>query len=131
MNRILFAEVNAETIHEFAAALPGVTQGFPFDSDTLVFKVGVDGSRKMFALLNLEDFKGVNLKCDPERAVELREQYEGVKPGWHMNKVHWNTVMPEPDSDVAAALFWELMLHSYDLVRSSLTRKTQAQLLPR
>ena len=131
MNRKLFAEVNAETILEFAASLPGVIQGFPFDSNTLVFKVGVEGSMKMFALLNLENFTGVNLKCDPERALELREQFEGVKPGYHMNKVHWNTVMPEPDSDVASGLFWELLLHSYDLVRTSLTRKTQAQLPPR
>jgi|TARA_B110000116_G_C16423054_1_gene397053 predicted DNA-binding protein (MmcQ/YjbR family) len=128
MNRKLFAEVNAETILEFAASLPGVTQGFPFDSNTLVFKVGVEGSMKMFALLNLENFTGVNLKCDPERALELREQFEGVKPGYHMNKLHWNTVMPEPDSDVAAELFWDLLIHSYDLVRDSLTKKIKDQI---
>lgn len=117
MNRKLYAEVNPETILEFAASLPGVSQGFPFDSKTLVFKVGVEGSMKMFALLQLENFTGVNLKCDPERALELREQFKGVKPGYHMNKVDWNTVMP--DTDVTPGLFWDLLLHSYDLVRDS------------
>jgi predicted DNA-binding protein (MmcQ/YjbR family) len=63
--------------------------------------------------------------------LEFVGKYGGVKSGWHMNKAHWNTVVPEPESDLAAALFWELLLHSYDLVRASLTKKTQAELLPR
>jgi predicted DNA-binding protein (MmcQ/YjbR family) len=120
MNQI----VNTETIDAFAIALPGVTQGFPFDEKVLVYKVG----GKIFALLDVEDFWGVNLKCDPERAVELREHYDGVKPGYHMNKVHWNTVTPVPDSDVDAKLFWELLIHSYELVRTSLTKKILAGL---
>lgn len=85
----------------------------------------------MFALLDVDDFGGVNLKCDPERSADLREQYEGIKPGYHMNKVHWNTVTPEPYSDVETKLFWELLLHSYDLIRASLTKKAQAEIPPR
>lgn len=118
---------NTESINEFAMALPGVTQSFPFDESTLVFKVG----GKMFALLDVDDFEGVNLKCDPERSVELREKYDGIKPGYHMNKVHWNTVTPEPYSDVETKLFWELLLHSYDLIKASLTKKAQAEIPPR
>jgi predicted DNA-binding protein (MmcQ/YjbR family) len=121
-------EVNAETILDFAATLSGVTQGFPFDEKTLVFKVGNDDKRKMFALLDIEDFKFVNLKCDPERSLELRGEYEGVKPAWHMNKKHWNSVVPDPISDVPAKLFWELLLHSYELVRKSLPVKVKSQL---
>jgi predicted DNA-binding protein (MmcQ/YjbR family) len=118
---------DTETIKDFAMSLPWVTQSFPFDESTLVFKVG----GKIFALLDVDDFAGVNLKCDPERAVELRDKYEGVNPGYHMNKVHWNTVVPEPLSDVETKLFWELLLHSYDLVRGSLTKKAQAEISPR
>lgn len=85
----------------------------------------------MFALLDVDDFAGVNLKCDPERSGELREQYEGINPGYHMNKVHWNTVIPEPLGDVGTKLFWDLFLHSYNLVRGSLTKKAQAEIPPR
>ena len=66
------------------------------------------------------------MKCDPERAVELREQYAGIRPGWHSNKVHWNTI--EPESDVEARLFWDLLKHSYDLVATSLSKKLRAEL---
>lgn len=72
----------------------------------------------MFALTNVDDFNRVNLKCDPERAIELRERYQGVTPGYHMSKVHWNSV--EVDSDVPESLFLELIDHSYDLVVKSL-----------
>lgn len=121
-------EVNAETILDYASGLPGVTQGFPFDESTLVFKVGTDDKRKMFALLNVEDFKFVNLKCDPERSVELRGEFEGIKPAWHMNKTHWNSVLPDPIADVPAKVFWELLLHSYELVRDSLPVKVKSKL---
>jgi len=121
-------EVNAETILYHVAGLPGVTQGFPFDESILVFKVGTDDKRKIFALLNVEDFRFVNLKCDPERSEELRGEYEGIKPAWHMNKKHWNSVIPDPISDVPAKLFWELLLHSYQLVRDSLPVKVKSKL---
>ncbi|MDE0722286.1 MAG: MmcQ/YjbR family DNA-binding protein [Flavobacteriales bacterium] len=121
-------EVNAETILEFVSKLPGVTQGFPFDNKTLVFKVGNKAKEKIFALLDIEDFKSVNLKCNPERSVKLRSEFEGVIPGWHMNKKHWNTVSPVPISDVPPKLFWELLLHSYSTVRNSLPVKVRNDL---
>ena len=121
-------EVNAETILEFVSKLPGVTQGFPFDNKTLVFKVGNKAKEKIFALLDIEDFKSVNLKCDPERSVKLRSEFEGIIPGWHMNKKHWNTVSPVPISDVPPKLFWELLLHSYSAVRNSLPVKVRNDL---
>lgn len=121
-------EVNAETILEFVSKLPGVTQGFPFDNKTLVFKVGNKAKEKIFALLDIEDFKSVNLKCDPERSVKLRSEFEGIIPGWHMNKKHWNTVSPLPISDVPPKLFWELLLHSYSTVRNSLPVKVRNDL---
>jgi len=76
--------MNIEEIREYSLAKPGVTEGFPFGQDVLVFKV----MNKMFALTGLEgDPPYVNLKCDPERAIELREEYEDIQPGYHMNKV--------------------------------------------
>tara|TARA_Y100001954_G_C15807033_1_gene603207 strand:- start:2217 stop:2576 length:360 start_codon:yes stop_codon:yes gene_type:complete len=114
-------EVNPESIDDVLSAWAGVTRGFPFDEKTLVYKVG----GKMFALFDVDNFEGVNLKCDPERAVELREMYAGVRPGYHMNKVHWNTV--EPMSDVRAELFWDLLKHSYDLVAASLPKKVKIE----
>lgn len=76
----------------------------------MVFKV----NGKMFALTNVETFDGINLKCDPEKAVQLREQYDAVQPGYHMNKKHWNTV--EMDGSVSDKLVREWIDHSYDLV---------------
>ena len=115
-------EVNPESIDEILSSWVGVTRSFPFDEKTLVYKVG----GKIFALFNVDEFEGVNLKCDPERAVELREQYAGIKPGYHSNKVHWNTV--SPNTDVEASLFYELLKHSYDLVYASLTKKVKLEL---
>lgn len=114
--------MNIELFRDVCLALPGTTEEFPFDNKTLVFKV----MGKMFALGDVEDFSGANLKCNPERAIELREQYYGIKPGYHMNKTHWNTVAV--DSDVPTELFIELIHHSYDLVATSLTKKLQAEL---
>ena len=83
-------------------SLKGVTEGFPFDDVTLVFKV----MGKMFALSNLGGDPSLNLKCDPERALELRTQYPEIKPGWHMNKQHWNTIIVE--GSVPEKLIYEL-----------------------
>ncbi len=81
--------MDIETFHAYCMAKPGVEETFPFNETTLVFKV----MNKMFALTGLDndEFK-VNLKCDPDRAVELRELHPDIQPGWHMNKHHWNTV---------------------------------------
>ncbi len=110
--------MNVEEFRIYCLAKAGVTEEFPFDQSTLVFKVG----GKMFALTGLDDpeFK-VNLKCDPEWAVELRDEYESIRPGWHMNKTHWNTV--NVDGSFTDELFLRLVDHSYDLVLGSLPKK--------
>ncbi len=114
--------MNIEEYREFCLGLPGVTEAFPFGEDTIVFKV----ISKMFALTNIDNFDFVNLKCDPDRAIILRDQYEGITPGWHMNKTHWNSV--KTFSDVDDELFKELITHSYDLVASTLSKKDKEQL---
>lgn len=96
-----------------------VTEEFPFNEETLVFKV----AGKMFALANVDEFNSINLKCDPERAIELREQYEAILPGFHMNKKHWNTV--ELDGTVPLKLIKEMIDDSYNLVVLSLPKKEQ------
>lgn len=114
--------MNAEFFREYCLAKAGVTEGFPFDSKTLVFKV----MGKMFALTDIDLFVSVNLKCDPEYASELRETFQGVKPGYHMSKVHWNTVSIA--SDVPEKLLLELVDQSYDLVVKSLTKRLRDEL---
>ena len=116
--------MNIEYVRSFCLAKPGVEETFPFDEVTLVFKV----LSKAFLLTGLdqEDFR-INLKCDPERAIELREEYEDIIPGWHMNKKHWNTVYCERSLD--DQLILDLIDHSYDLVVSNLSRKVREQLL--
>lgn len=110
-------------LREHLLAMRGVEETLPFDDVTLVFKVG----GKIFAIIPLERLPAqVNLKCDPGRAIELRERYpDGVLPGYHMNKQHWNTVVLEA---VPAALLTELCQHSWDLIVASLTRKARAAL---
>ncbi len=108
-------------LREYCLAKRGVEESFPFDEKTLVFKV----MNKMFALNGIEsDPPSVNLKCDPERSIELRERYNGIIPGYHMNKKHWNTVCLE--DDVEDSLIVQLIDHSYDLVVKSLTKKNKA-----
>lgn len=115
--------MHLDELRDHCLAKQGVTEGFPFGPDTLVFKV----ADKMFALTNLEwPEPAVNLKCDPERAVGLRERYRDVRPGYHMSKVHWNTVGLR--GDVPSSLVRELVDHSYDLVVSKLTRSARAAL---
>ncbi|MDP5168739.1 MAG: MmcQ/YjbR family DNA-binding protein [Bacteroidia bacterium] len=109
--------MNIETLRERCLSLPGTSEGLPFGPDTLVLKV----MGKMFALVSLEDTKYVNLKCDPEYAVELREQYpERITPGWHMNKVHWNSV--SLIDNLREDLIDKLILHSYDMVVKTLKK---------
>lgn len=111
--------MNVEEVRQICIAKKGVTEGFPFDETTLVLKVG----GKMFALLNLDKDPSVNLKCDPERAIDLREHYDAILPGYHMNKQHWNTVML--DGSVPKNLLLEMIEHSYDLVFKSLSRNAR------
>ncbi len=116
--------MDAEKIREYALSLNGVEEGFPFDNETLVFKVG----GKMFLLLALESQPlRMNVKCEPDRAIELRETYSYVLPGYHMNKTHWNTVVCESGSK--PKLIFEWILASYNLILSSLPKKTQEIIL--
>jgi predicted DNA-binding protein (MmcQ/YjbR family) len=114
--------MNIEEFRGLCLEKPGTTEELPFGPETLVFKV----MGKMYALTGLGDFTSVNLKCDPERAVELRERHAGILPGYHMSKKHWNTVLM--DGSVPDALVRELLDHSYQLVRNALPRKVQALL---
>jgi Uncharacterized protein conserved in bacteria len=103
--------MNIEIIREYCLSKKEVTESLPFGDDTLVFK----RSGKIFLLANLEGDLSVNLKCDPALAIELREKYSSVIPGYHMNKKHWNTVMLDgsiPDSEV-----FKWIDHSYDIVK--------------
>ncbi len=115
--------MNIEAFRDYCIAKKGITEEFPFDEHTLVFKV----MGKMFALVPLERVPSqANLKCDPERAISLREEYDGmITPGYHMSKVHWNTLFIE---DLPDALVKDLIDHSYDLVVSKFTKKLKAEL---
>ncbi|MDR1681002.1 MAG: MmcQ/YjbR family DNA-binding protein [Prevotellaceae bacterium] len=108
--------MNIEEIHDYCMAKKGVTASFPFDGDTLVFKV----AGKMFLFIALEK-NSANVKCDPARAIELREQYPFVIPGYHMNKMMWNTI--ETIDDVAPSLLTGWIDDSYALVAAKLTKK--------
>ena len=116
--------MNFETIDRYILSKEGATFDYPFDEKTRVYRIG----EKMFALTSEERPISVNLKCDPIYALELRSLYEGIIPGYHMNKKHWNTVTVE-DSDVDDETVRELIDHSYELVYNSLTKKQRALLL--
>jgi len=110
--------MNIEEFREYCITKKGITEEFPFDESTLVFKV----MGKMFALVPLERIPSqANLKCDPERSIELRQEHDGtIIPGYHMSKVHWNTLFLE---NLPPKLIKELVDHSYDLVVSKFTKK--------
>ena len=111
--------MNIEQIREYCINKKGVTEGFPFDEVTLVFKV----MGKMFALMSLSKADSINLKCDPEKAVSLREQYSGVLPGYHMSKEHWNTVMFNESIPEKLLMLW--IDDSYNLIVNSLSKKNK------
>lgn len=103
--------MNIEQLHEYALSLPDVTESFPFDETTLVMKA----AGKMFLLVSLDaDPLQFNVKCDPERAIELREEYDCVLPGYHMNKKHWNTIVV--DGTLTNKQLKEMVLDSYNLI---------------
>lgn len=114
--------MNIEEFRQYCLAKKGVTEEFPFGEETLVFKV----MGKMFALTSLDGDFSINLKCDPELAIELREQYPAVLPGYHMNKTHWNTVVI--DGSVSNKLIYEWTDHSYQLVADHLPKKIKNKL---
>jgi predicted DNA-binding protein (MmcQ/YjbR family) len=113
--------MDLEAFRQYCLSLPAVTEDFPFDENVLVFKV----AGKIFVLTDVNTFESINLKCDPDLAVELRERYDAVQPGYHMNKKHWNTVLM--DGSISNKLTMEWTKHSYDLVVASLSKKVKAE----
>ena len=114
--------MNIEDIRDYCLAKHGVTEGLPFGEETLVFKVG----EKLFLLTSISDSTHFNVKCDPERAIELRERHPEVRPGYHMNKKHWNTV--RSDGSLTRKQLCDMIDHSYDLVFKSLPKKVQEEI---
>lgn len=114
--------MNIESFRDYCISKKGVTEEFPFDQDTLVFKV----MGKIFALTDVDRFDSINLKCHPDRVPALREQYPAVRPGYYMNKKHWNTVLM--DGSVPDKLLQEWIDHSYEMVVAGLTRKQRESL---
>jgi predicted DNA-binding protein (MmcQ/YjbR family) len=114
--------MNIEDFRSYCLSLKGAEESLPFDDETLVFKVG----GKIFSLTGISLFASVNLKCDPEKAMELREQYPAVIPGYHMNKKHWNTI--SMDGSISDRLLKEWIKDSYELIVSSLPKKIKQEL---
>ena len=119
--------MNIQQYFEYCLSKKAVTEHFPFDEDTLVFKVG----GKIFALSSMNNWEkgtpAVNLKCDPDFAEELRAEFNDVLPGFHMSKVHWNTIAL--NGSLSTAFVKELIDHSYELVFKSLTKKIQNEII--
>ena len=111
--------MNIEEIRKYCISKRGCTESFPFGDTTLVFKV----ANKMFALTNLEGELSINVKCNPQKAIELREQFSAVIPGYHMNKKHWNTVLI--DGTIHQEQIKEWIDNSYDLVLQSLPKRVR------
>ena len=116
--------MDLESFRQYCLDKPGVSEGMPFGDDVIVFKV----AGKMFALAALDEVPTtVNLKCDPDWALELRDRYAEVRPGYHMNKKHWNTV--EIESGIPTAELRKMIDHSYELVVKSLPKAARDKLL--
>lgn len=114
--------MNIEEIRDYCLAKPGVTEGLPFGEDTLVFKVG----EKLFLLTSISEGNSFNVKCDPELAIELREQHPEVRPGFHMNKKHWNTV--HTDGNLTRKQICDMIDHSYAMVLKGLPKNIREQI---
>ncbi len=115
--------MNVEEVRNYCLLKKGVLEDFPFGDSTPVMKVG----GKIFALLSLDEPPSINLKCDPSRAIELREVYPSIIPGYHMNKKHWNTLIL--DGTLPNDLMISLLDHSYDLVFNSLHEKLRKEIV--
>lgn len=111
--------MDIESLRDYCLNMPDVTESFPFDETTLVFKV----NGKMFLLTDLEGQFSMNVKCEPEKAAALREQYACVLPGYHMNKQHWNTVII--DGSVSDKILTEWIIDSYNMVKNNKSRKSR------
>ncbi len=117
-----FAAMNIEELREYCLSLPQVTEDMPFDDETLVFKVG----GRMFCFASLTGDLKMNLKCDPAEAIEIRETFQAVTPGFHMNKNHWNTV--SVDGSISDSMLQVWILRSYKLVVAKLTKAERSSL---
>ena len=116
--------MDIESIRMFCISKKAVTESMPFDDKTLVFKV----VGKIFALAVLDTHPlRLNLKCDPEKAIDLRERFESVRPGYHSNKKHWNTI--EVNGEINKEVLYELIDDSYNLVIAKLTKKVREKYL--
>ena len=114
--------MDIEKLREYCLAKNGVTESFPFDNDTLVFK----GKNKIFCLVDLRSSLRINLKCPPDKAVEYREEYNEIIPGYHMNKKHWNTV--DLEGTLVDSFILEMIDESYKLVKDTLSKKDRVSL---
>ena len=114
--------MNIEELRDFCLSLKGAKEGMPFDNKTLVFSV----KGKMFCATDVENYELINLKCNPEEAILLREKYEDVIPGYYMNKKHWNSV--KTNGKIPNKLMEEWITKSYELVVSGLSKKVQKEL---
>lgn len=115
--------MNIEDIREFCLLKNGVTEDFPFGPDVIVFRV----VGKIFLLCDLSSVNTtINLKCDPERAIELRNNHDFIKPGYHMNKKHWNTIYV--NEGIGAQMLKDLITHSYELVVAGLSKNEKLKL---
>ncbi len=114
--------MDIETYREYCISKPEVTEEFPFDSETLVFKV----AGKMFALTDVDIFESINLKCEPEEAMVLRERHSEIIPGWHMNKKHWITV--STTGSLPDQMLYKLINNSYSLVIKGLPSRVRKEL---
>jgi predicted DNA-binding protein (MmcQ/YjbR family) len=116
--------MNVEELRDYCLGLKGATEDFPFGEFNLVLKV----QGKMFGLIPLDNPETqIVLKCDPERAIQLREEYEAITPAWHFNKKHWNSVRIDPS--ISRTLLCELINHSYELVVAGLPKKLREELV--
>ncbi len=114
--------MNIDQLRDYCLSKPGTSEGFPFDEDTLVFKV----LGKMFVLIPLEKWEvgeaSINLKCDPEYSEELRAAYESIRPGFHMSKTHWNSIYIH-ENELKSNFIFKLIDHSYDMVVKAMSKK--------
>lgn len=116
-----FAAMNIEELREYCLSLPGAAEDMPFDAKTLVFKVG----GKIFCLASLDEPR-INVKCDPVEAIEIREAFPAVLPGFHMNKKYWNTVLA--DGSISDSMLKVWIFKSYKLVAGKLPKSVKAEL---
>lgn len=114
--------MNIESLKEYCLSLKSAEMGLPFGDETLVFSV----KGKMFCATGIEQFEFINVKCDPERAITLREEYEDVIPGFHMNKKHWNSLRVK--GKLSDTQLKEWIRDSYDLVIAGMPKKLRQEL---